>query len=111
MDAFELAEVISKQQKSGRAYYEFLHDSAMSMGVYALTVGGVDPQKPHSEDEIYLVLSGKATIRVGKEDRAVQEGSIVFVGAQVQHHFHSITEDLNVLVFFAPAEYSQATRA
>ena len=50
----------------------------------------------------------EAQIRVGDEDRSVDRGSIVFVAAHVPHRFHTIEEDLIVLVFFAPAEYSQA---
>jgi len=33
---------------------------------------------------------------------------VVFVQANIEHRFHTITEDLTILVFFAPAEYSQA---
>jgi mannose-6-phosphate isomerase-like protein (cupin superfamily) len=47
-------------------------------------------------------------IKVGNEDRPINEGSIVFVGTGVEHHFHSITEDLTVLVFFAPPRRSRA---
>jgi quercetin dioxygenase-like cupin family protein len=47
-------------------------------------------------------------MRVGDEDRAVGAGSIIYVAANVEHRFHSIEEELKVLVFFAPAEYSQA---
>ena len=54
------------------------------------------------------MVSGKALIRVGGEDRSVGASSIVFVAARVPHRFHTIEEDLTVLVFFAPAEYSQA---
>lgn len=79
---------------------------SLSMGLYALPAGGVDPQQPHTEDEVYYVVSGRATIRVGEEDRPVESGSVVFVEARVEHRFHTITEDLTVLVFFAPAEYS-----
>ena len=43
-------------------------------------------------------------ISVAGEDRPVQTGSIVYVAAHDAHHFHSIEEDLHVLVFFAPAE-------
>src|SRR6266699_3743827 len=42
---------------------------------------------------------------------AVQEGSIIFVVAGASHHFHSITADLTILVFFAPAEYTLATKS
>jgi mannose-6-phosphate isomerase-like protein (cupin superfamily) len=51
-------------------------------------------------------VSGRAQITVAQESRAVQAGSIVYVEKNVAHHFHSIEEDLTVLVFFAPAEYS-----
>ncbi len=68
--------------------------------------GQIDSQQPHSEDEIYYVTHGIATIRVGDEDQPVVPGSIVYVPARVVHFFHNISEDLTVLVFFAPAEYS-----
>lgn len=106
MDAFELDDVIVQQQASGSRYLEFLRVPSMSLGVYTLPAGGVDTQQPHTEDEIYYVARGRATIRVSDEDRVVQPGSVVFVAANVEHRFHSITEELTVLVFFAPAEYS-----
>jgi mannose-6-phosphate isomerase-like protein (cupin superfamily) len=34
----------------------------------------------------------------------VTPGTAVFVPAGVEHHFHSITAELQVLVIFAPAE-------
>ena len=52
------------------------------------------------------MVSGRAVIRVGDEDRPVQAGSVVFVGADVAHRFHDIAEALTVLVFFGPAEYT-----
>lgn len=110
MDAFELSSLLEAQSRSGRRYLEFLRRPALSMGVYHLPAGGVDPQSPHTEDEVYYVVSGRARLRVGSETRSVGPGSIVFVAANVEHRFHAIEEDLSVLVFFAPAEYSnQAT--
>ena len=90
-------------------YLEFLRVPAISMGLYELAAGSHDPQEPHSEDEVYYVVSGRGMIRVGDEDRAISPGSIVYVTAHVEHHFHSISEDLSILVFFAPAERSLAT--
>ena len=63
-------------------------------------------QQPHSEDEVYYVISGRASFRAGAEERSVQVGSILYVKANVEHRFHSISEDLRVLVIFAPAEYT-----
>ena len=106
MDTFKLAQLISKRKESDKLYLEFLKVPDLSMGLYVLPAGGVDPQSPHTEDEVYYVVSGKAQIQVADEDRAVQAGSIVYVAKNVEHRFHSIEEELTVLVFFAPAEYS-----
>lgn len=106
VDIFELAQLINQQTDSNKAYIEFLKVPDLSMGLYVLPAGGVDPQSPHTEDEVYYVVSGKAQIKVADEDRAVQAGSIVYVAKNVEHRFHSIEEELTLIVFFAPAEYS-----
>jgi mannose-6-phosphate isomerase-like protein (cupin superfamily) len=106
MQAYELTQLISQRADSNKLYLEFLKAPDLSMGLYVLPAGGTDPQSPHTEDEVYYVVSGKAQIQVAKEDRAVQAGSIVYVAKNVEHRFHSIKEELTVIVFFAPAEYS-----
>jgi mannose-6-phosphate isomerase-like protein (cupin superfamily) len=108
MQAFSLGELMAARVQTGELYYEFLRVPAMSAGVYQLAAGDSDPQEPHTEDELYVVMQGRAHIRVGDEDQAVEPGSLVFVAANVEHRFHTITDDLTVLVFFAPAEYSQS---
>lgn len=107
MDAFTLSNLIAARQQTEELYHEFLRVPAMSAGVYQLAAGSVDPQEPHTEDELYYVVQGRAQIRVGLEDTAVEAGSLIFVAANVEHRFHTIKEDLTVLVFFAPAEYSR----
>jgi mannose-6-phosphate isomerase-like protein (cupin superfamily) len=104
MDAFEIAQLIEQCSQQQRPYLEFLRTSSLSLGVYMLPAGGVDPQQPHKQDEVYYVVSGNGSIRVGAEERAVRTGSVVFVEAGVDHRFHSIAENLVVLVFFAPPE-------
>jgi len=54
------------------------------------------------------VVSGRGAISVAGEDRPVGPGSVVFVGAKVEHNFHSITEDITIFVVFAPAQGSSA---
>ena len=106
MQAFELAQLISQREASNKLYLEFLKVTDLSLGLYILPAGGTDPQSPHTEDEVYFIVMGKAKIKVADEDRAVQAGSIVYVAKNVEHRFHSIEDELTVLVFFAPAEYS-----
>ena len=106
MNAYELEQLTAELDASGKLYLEFLRVPSMSLGLYALPAGGRDPQQPHTEDEVYYIIRGQGQIRVGDEDRPVGPGSTVFVAATVEHRFHSITEDLLILVFFAPAEYT-----
>ena len=106
MQFFELATLLSQRESSNKLYLEFLKVADLSMGLYVLPAGGTDPQSPHTEDEVYYVVSGKAKILVADENRDVQAGSIVYVAKNIAHRFHSIEEELTVLVFFAPAEYS-----
>jgi mannose-6-phosphate isomerase-like protein (cupin superfamily) len=101
---FNLADAEKRGQQSGKRYLEFLRVPAMSAGVYVLPAGGTDLQSPHQQDELYYVVRGRARMRAGSEDQAVSEGSVVFVEAGAEHRFYEITEELTVLVFFAPAE-------
>jgi mannose-6-phosphate isomerase-like protein (cupin superfamily) len=93
--------------ESGKLYLEFVRQPDLSAGLYVLPVGGIDPQQPHNEDEIYVVLSGRAQIRVGETDFPANAGDTIFVPANLEHRFHSITEELRVIVVFGPAEYSR----
>jgi mannose-6-phosphate isomerase-like protein (cupin superfamily) len=104
MEAFEMAELIVKRQEADRPYLEFIRRPSLSVGLYVLPAGGVDRQTPHTEDEVYYVVRGHGVVNVAGEDRVVQPGSAVYVGAGVEHYFHIITEELVILVFFAPAE-------
>jgi len=106
VDAYELDDVLRELTTSGRLYHEFVRTHDLSVGLYRLPAGGTDPQSPHTEDEVYHVVRGRATITVGDEERRVTAGSVVFVGADVPHRFHDIEEELVVLVFFGPAEYT-----
>ena len=111
MQAFELHDLIAEGEKTAKAYHEFLRVPDLSAGLYRLPAGGIDAQLPHAEDEVYYVVSGRGRIRVGGEDRLVLGGSVVYVPKTVEHKFHAIEEDLSILVFFAPAEYTNAPKA
>lgn len=104
MKAFNIAALLKQHAAAGKLYLEFLREPSMSLGIYILPAGATDPQQPHQEDEVYYILHGRGQIMVDGEDQPIQPGSIVFVGKQVEHRFHTITEDLHILVFFAPAE-------
>ena len=107
MDAWELDALDTTREAEGRLYHEFLSVPDLSGGIYVLEAGATDPQSPHTEDELYVVMSGRARVTVGAQVREVRAGSLVFVAAGVAHRFHDIDERLVLVVAFGPAEYSR----
>lgn len=108
MDAWELDELEATRTDRGVRYHEFISVPNLSGGIYVLDAGATDPQSPHGEDELYVVMGGRAVVQVGDEERPVRQGTVVFVAAGVPHRFHDITERLVLMVMFGPAEYSRA---
>ena len=101
---YQFGEINEDRKVQGKRYLEFLRVPALSAGVYVLAKGAADPQKPHHEDELYYVVRGRARMEIENEHSEVRAGSIIFVEAERPHRFVDIAEELEVLVFFAPAE-------
>ena len=108
MDAWEITDVEAAHAAAGKLYHEFVRVPDLSAGLYVLEAGASDPQSPHTEDELYYVISGRAVVTVGGETRLVVPGTLVFVAATVPHRFHDIAERLELLVLFGPAEGDRA---
>ena len=104
MKVFRLDDLDAERAANQGAYLRFLKERTMSAGLYALKAGENDPQQPHAQDEIYLVVSGRGAITVGEETTTIARGSVVYVPARTPHSFHHITEDLRVMVVFSPPE-------
>jgi quercetin dioxygenase-like cupin family protein len=99
---FQLDEL--QRTQGGQAYQEFLRRRGMSVGLFVLPAGGTDGQHPHLADEVYVVVGGKARLQVEDEVHEVREGMVISVDHGVEHRFTDISEDLHVLVVFAPPE-------
>lgn len=114
METYEILDLVTMQKKIADQkgvpdrYLEFFIGDNLSMGLYVLPKGDIDPQVPHTEDEIYYVVSGRAILNVEGEERPVKPGTVIFVETGADHKFHSITENLMLLVVFAPPRGSQA---
>jgi mannose-6-phosphate isomerase-like protein (cupin superfamily) len=103
----ELDDMIARARATSDAYAgEVLRSDLLSVGLYILPAGGTDDQAPHGEDEVYYAVRGRAEIRVGEQDHPVQPGTVLFVPARAVHYFHDITEELILVVFWAPPEKS-----
>lgn len=124
MLAFDVRQVLEGFAQD-HVYLEPLVTDRLSVGIAVWKAGTADHQRPHAEDEVYCVVSGRGRIEVGRErtaegeaegagegieDRAVEPGSVVYVAAGVPHHFHSIEEDLRVVVLWVPPHRGQETQ-
>ena len=89
-------------------WVEHLKVADLSVGTYCIPAGGFDDQSPHTEDEIYIVTAGRATIVTPGASADVSPGSVIFIPAGEQHRFAEVTEDLALLVVFGPAYGSRS---
>lgn len=61
---------------------------------------GDDPQKPHVQDEIYVIAQGSGTFFNGETRQPFTVGDLLFVPARVEHRFEDFTDDFATWVFF-----------
>jgi mannose-6-phosphate isomerase-like protein (cupin superfamily) len=104
----EVQRQAEEMRRAGERWRELMRVSDLSVGVYRLAKGSDDTQAPHTEDEVYYVLAGRGVLRIGESEHPVGPGSLAYVPARAEHRFHDIAADLELLVFFAPAEGSRA---
>ncbi|HEY1271693.1 MAG TPA: cupin domain-containing protein [Terriglobales bacterium] len=112
VNVFDFTQLIAQKTEP---YLEFLRVPSLSVGIYVLDPGATDHQKPHSEDEVYYVASGKAKMLMGSDGDAktfdVTPGTIIFAPARMHHSFFNITERLALLVFFSSARAGTSTQS
>jgi len=88
--------------------YRVAHTSpGLELGVYVLVAPEPDPQQPHADDEVYVVLEGRGTLEIDGTAVPVTEGQAVFVPAGADHRFTGY-ENLTVLVIFARPHQASA---
>ncbi len=109
-DRFALEDVLGTLAPEGHDFAEFFRapSGTLSLTIARWPAGSIDDQQPHTEDEVYLVWSGRAVLTIGDERVAVGPGSVAFVAAGVEHRFSEISEDLATLVFWSPARQANA---
>ena len=85
-------------------YVEHDRSPDLSVGTYAIASGAMDPQAPHSEDEVYVVVSGGATLWTPDLRLEAEVGDVLVVPAGLEHRFVDVQPGFRVVVAFGPAE-------
>ncbi len=97
---FHIDELKRQVEGAEPKFREFLKSQSLTCAIYHLPIGSRDMQAPHLEDEIYFVVSGRATLKVGEQKHNVAPGSILYVRATDEHSFFNIEEALTLIAVF-----------
>lgn len=62
---------------------------------------GHDPQKPHTRDEVYFVISGTGWFVKGSQRHRFAPNEVLYVPAGVAHHFEDFTDDFSTWAIFS----------
>ena len=74
-----------------------------SMRVHYYAPSGRDEQTPHTQDEVYVVVSGSGRFEVGSNARAFAAGDVLFAPAHAEHRFVDFSDDFAAwVVFYGP---------
>jgi len=92
----------------GERFAKILEHGTLEVEIYAPR--GSDPQKPHTRDEVYVVVQGRGEFRNGRDLDRFAPGDVLFVPAHVDHRFESFTDDLVVWVIFYGPEGGEEPR-
>ncbi|MBK6390761.1 MAG: cupin domain-containing protein [Saprospiraceae bacterium] len=89
---------ISALSKQSSPFIKLFTHGSLNIELYAPHL--VDDQKPHTRDEVYIIVSGSGRFRNG--DQIVDFGpkDFLFVPAGVEHKFFDFTDDFCTWVIF-----------
>jgi mannose-6-phosphate isomerase-like protein (cupin superfamily) len=107
-DVFQIGDALANLASDRHDFSEFFRSPSGSLSLMAARwpAGAIDDQTPHTEDEVYYIVAGRALLTVAGAVTPVAPGAVAFVAAGVEHQFSEIGEDLEVLVFWSPARHT-----
>jgi mannose-6-phosphate isomerase-like protein (cupin superfamily) len=82
----------------GKPFVVAFEQGTLSVELFAPR--GVDTQKPHKQDEVYVVVRGEGTFFDGAARHRFEPGDLLFVPAGVEHRFEDFTDNFAVWVIF-----------
>ena len=85
-------------QAAGKEFISLFRHGSLEIEIYKPHL--VDRKKPHTRDEIYVVISGSGYFVNGPDRTPFQPGEVLFVSAGIVHRFEEFTSDFSTWVFF-----------
>lgn len=103
---FSPEKLLSKLPKPGNAewtdgvpFENVFEKGNFTLEFFALS-GGTDYQKPHEQDEFYIIASGTADLIIENERFECNPGDALFVQKGAAHRFENNSEDFATWVIF-----------
>lgn len=93
---------LSALKESGeRSFIELFKHGSLGIEIYQPK--GIDHQKPHTRDEVYVVVAGRGYFVNGETHQPFEPGELLFVPAGVVHRFEDFSEDFwTWVIFYGP---------
>ena len=93
-----LAHFQNQLGRDGQRFFVGMAHGSMTVELYKPV--GRDPQQPHEQDELYIVVAGTGVFAKAGERRPFAPGDVIFVEARVEHRFEEFSEDFETWVVF-----------
>ena len=90
----------------GKRFIKAFEHGTLLLELYAPR--GHDPQKPHTRDELYVVVAGRGTFVCDGERKSFETGDARFVPAGAVQRFEDFSDELAVWVMFSGADGGEA---
>ena len=85
----------------GKRFSERFAHGTLVVEIYAPR--GTDPQKPHSRDELYVVIQGTGEFVYQGDRVPIAPGDVLFAAAGVPHRFEKFSSDFSTwAIFYGP---------
>jgi mannose-6-phosphate isomerase-like protein (cupin superfamily) len=98
MTGFAINDALNCLVAAKADYTRLIEQKTFDVGIYRPL--RVDPQTPHSRDELYMVASGRGEFICAGETKAFGHGDLFFVPVGVEHRFLDFSEDFATWVIF-----------
>ena len=97
----DLDEALARLPANGERHAQLFTHGSLRVLVYAPR--GHDPQTPHEQDEVYIVMRGRGVFLNDGARTPFEPGDLLFVRAGAEHRFEDFTDDLALwVVFYGP---------
>ena len=91
-------DALQKLADSGHLFINLFSHGTLKVEVYR--PDKVDLQNPHTQDEVYIVISGSGEFICGEDRFTFEANDFLFAPAGVVHRFENFSEDFATWVIF-----------